>query len=90
MAGGGTGSGCSGYEAKPRWQTDRGCARRTATDVAAVADPDTGLAVYDKGWAVYGGTFASSPIIAATYALAGNRAAAPPLLVPIPVRVGAV
>jgi len=72
---GGTGSGCSGYDAKPRWQTDGGCARRTATDVAAVADPDTGVAVYDKGWAVYGGTSASSPIIAATYALAGNPAA---------------
>ena len=62
-------------EAKPRWQTDGGCATRTATDVAAVADPDTGVAVYDKGWAVYGGTSASSSIIAATYALAANPAA---------------
>ena len=76
---GGTGSGCSAYDAKPSWQTDRGCARRTATDVSAVADPDTGVAVYDSyqsgGWAVYGGTSASSPIIAATYALAGTPAA---------------
>ncbi len=50
-----------------------------ATDVSAVADPDTGVAVYDShksgGWAVYGGTSASSPIIAATYALAGVPAA---------------
>ncbi len=76
---GGTGSGCSAYDAKPSWQTDSGCARRTATDVSAVADPDTGVAVYDTyqsgGWAVYGGTSASSPIIAAVYALAGTPAA---------------
>ncbi len=72
---GGTGSGCSSYDAKPSWQTDTGCGRRTSTDVSAVADPDTGVAVYDRGWAVYGGTSASSPIIAATYALAGNPAA---------------
>ncbi len=75
---GATGSGCSRYDAKPSWQTDSGCGKRTATDVAAVADPDTGVAVYDSyqsgGWAVYGGTSASSPIIAATYALAGSPA----------------
>ncbi len=72
---GGTGSGCSSDEAKPSWQTDTGCRMRTATDVSAVADPDTGVAVYNGGWVVYGGTSASSPIIAATYALAGNPAA---------------
>ena len=43
----GAGSGCSKYEAKPAWQRDRGCARRTVADVAADADPATGLAVYD-------------------------------------------
>ncbi|GDY29061.1 S53 family peptidase [Gandjariella thermophila] len=43
----GTGSGCSAYEAKPSWQHDTGCARRTVADVAAVADPRTGLGVYD-------------------------------------------
>ncbi len=76
---GGTGSGCSAYDAKPSWQKDVGCSRRTATDVSAVADPDTGVAVYDTyqsgGWAVFGGTSASAPIIAATYALAGTPAA---------------
>jgi subtilase family serine protease len=41
------GSGCSSYAAKPSWQTDAGCARRTVADVSAVADPNTGLAVYD-------------------------------------------
>jgi hypothetical protein len=75
----GTGSGCSAYDAKPTWQTDTGCTKRTIADVSAVADPATGLAVYDSygasGWQVYGGTSASSPIIASVYALAGAPAA---------------
>src|SRR6266516_3667175 len=74
----GTGSGCSWYVNKPTWQQDQGCPRRTAVDVSAVADPATGDAVYNTyggtGWAVFGGTSASSPIIASTYALAGNAA----------------
>ncbi|WP_241777765.1 S53 family peptidase [Streptomyces sp. CT34] len=73
--GNGAGSGCSKYDAKPSWQKDTGCNKRTVADVAAVADPATGLAVYDsyqsKGWNVYGGTSASSPFIAGVYALAG-------------------
>ncbi|MFJ6663364.1 putative Ig domain-containing protein [Streptomyces sp. NPDC091383] len=72
----GTGSGCSAYDPKPSWQTDTGCAKRMESDVSAVADPATGVAVYDtyggSGWAVYGGTSASSPIIASVYALAGT------------------
>ncbi|MFL6138872.1 MAG: peptidase S8 [Frankiaceae bacterium] len=82
----GAGSGCSAYEVKQSWQTDSGCARRTVADVSAVADPNTGVAVYDSncsginklvgncfaGWGVVGGTSASAPIIAAVYALAGN------------------
>jgi hypothetical protein len=75
----GAGSGCSAYDTKPTWQTDTGCSRRTVADVSAVADPNTGLAVYDSygasGWQVYGGTSASSPIIASVYALAGTPAA---------------
>jgi subtilase family serine protease len=75
----GTGSGCAKYEAKPSWQTDKGCTRRTDNDVAAVADPFTGVAVYDTydefGWTEVGGTSASSPIIASVYALAGAPAA---------------
>ncbi|MFE9407925.1 peptidase S8 [Streptomyces sp. NPDC006704] len=71
----GAGSGCSAYETKPSWQKDTGCAKRAVADVAAVADPATGVAVYDSyqasGWNVYGGTSASSPIIAGVYALAG-------------------
>ncbi|MGH8917900.1 MAG: S53 family peptidase, partial [Actinomycetes bacterium] len=42
----GAGSGCSSYEAKPSWQADKGCAKRTVADVSAVADPNTGVAVY--------------------------------------------
>ncbi|MEU5534126.1 putative Ig domain-containing protein [Streptomyces sp. NPDC020362] len=72
----GTGSGCSAYDPKPSWQTDTGCSKRMEADVSAVADPATGVAVYDtyggSGWAVYGGTSASSPIVAGVYALAGT------------------
>ncbi|MER5730658.1 putative Ig domain-containing protein [Streptomyces sp. NPDC002138] len=77
--GNGAGSGCSAYTTKPSWQADSGCAKRTVADVSAVADPATGLAVYDSyqasGWNVYGGTSASAPIIASVYALAGTPAA---------------
>jgi subtilase family serine protease len=82
----GAGSGCSKYEAKPSWQTDAGCAKRTVADVSAVADPATGVAVYDSncsslnalggkcfsGWGTVGGTSAGAPIVAGVYALAGN------------------
>jgi subtilase family serine protease len=74
----GAGSGCSAFITKPSWQSDAGCARRTVADVAAVADPNTGVAVYDTfrlhpgGWLVFGGTSVAAPIIGAVYALAGN------------------
>jgi subtilase family serine protease len=75
----GAGSGCSAYITKPTWQLDTGCARRTVADVSAIADPNTGVAVYDsyayrgsKGWMVFGGTSVSAPIIAGVYVLAGN------------------
>jgi subtilase family serine protease len=81
--GDGTGSGCSAYEPQPSWQgsvTDPDCSNRTVADVAANADPATGVVIYDtyngfggfqSGW---GGTSEASPIIAATYALAGTPA----------------
>ena len=73
---GGAGSGCSAYEPKPSWQQDTGCTNRTEADVSAVADPNTGVYVYEGGsWYEVGGTSASSPIIAATFALAGGPAA---------------
>ena len=71
----GGGSGCSLYEPKPAWQHDPGCANRMTTDVSAVADPNTGVALYDSGaggWVVVGGTSVATPVIASTYALAGT------------------
>ncbi len=80
----GTGSGCSSLEPKPSWQrhdnvAPSGCLNRTENDVAAVANPTTGVTVYDTyqtggTWGVLGGTSAATPIITAVYALAGKPA----------------
>jgi subtilase family serine protease len=72
----GAGSGCSALEPKPAWQADTGCPARSVADVSAVADPNTGVAVYDsfdtyQPWNELGGTSVASPIIASVYALAG-------------------
>ncbi|MCW2524953.1 MAG: hypothetical protein JWO63_3288 [Frankiales bacterium] len=78
----GAGSGCSSYSSQPAMQAsaNTGCADRAVADVSAIADPNTGVAVYDSygnggGWAQYGGTSAAAPIIASTYALAGTPGA---------------
>jgi subtilase family serine protease len=77
----GAGSGCSTLNAALTGAAGAGtgCAKRAVADVSAVADPNTGVAVYDtttyqgrSGWFVVGGTSASAPIIAGVYALAGN------------------
>jgi subtilase family serine protease len=76
----GAGSGCSSLNAKPSWQTSATqCSGKANADVSAVADPNTGVAVYDStryqgrsGWQVYGGTSASSPIVASVYTMSGN------------------
>lgn len=82
----GSGSGCSAYDPQPSWQTSVSniasvCGNRAVADVSADANPNTGVAVYDSyayrgqsGWLVFGGTSVASPIIASTYALAGNAA----------------
>jgi hypothetical protein len=48
-------------------------------DVSADADPGTGVLIYDtydeSGWGIVGGTSVASPVIAATYALAGRPGA---------------
>jgi hypothetical protein len=68
---GGAGSGCSAAEPKPPWQPPvAGCAHRAEADVSAIADPNHGVAVFDGGWVLLGGTSVASPIIAATFALA--------------------
>jgi subtilase family serine protease len=77
----GAGSGCSSFFARPAGQASAGtgCSRHAIGDVSAVADPATGVAVYDttplngqSGWFTVGGTSVSSPIIASVIALAGN------------------
>jgi subtilase family serine protease len=60
----GAGAGCSAYESKPTWQHDAGCGNRTVADVSAVADPSTGVAIYDT----YGGT-AGNPTLCALVGL---------------------
>jgi hypothetical protein len=73
----GSGSGCSPYEAKPSWQTDTGCSTRTLNDTAAVADPNTPVALYDTssgGWVATGGNGVAAAIVASAYALAGTPA----------------
>ncbi len=79
----GTGGGCSAFEPKPSWQRAdasylSGCLNRTEVDVSADADPNTGALVYDSyqqyppGFEEVGGTSEATPIITATYALAGT------------------
>jgi hypothetical protein len=80
------GGGCSRkFNAQP-WQSNVlawssvGCGeRRAVADVSAVADPYTGVAVYDsqpgqegETWRALGGTSLSSPLIASVFALAGG------------------
>jgi hypothetical protein len=76
----GAGSGCSATYAKPTWQTDGLCARRTVADVSAIADPNTGVAVYGpvtarrSGWMVFGGTSVAAPLVAGVYGANGGSA----------------
>jgi hypothetical protein len=96
---GGSGGGCSENFPAQAWQREVGdwssvgCgtgseSKRAANDVAADADPYTGVAVYDSvpylapgewprngsapGWTPIGGTSVASPIIASMFALAGG------------------
>jgi subtilase family serine protease len=74
----GAGSGCSTVFAKPSWQTDPGCANRTVADISAIADPNTGVAVFGpasrraSGFLVFGGTSVAAPLIGAVYAVNGG------------------
>ncbi|HTX60136.1 MAG TPA: peptidase S8 [Verrucomicrobiae bacterium] len=76
---GASGSGCSSKVTKPSWQTDKGCTKRSQSDVSFDADPENGVAVYDStsyegysGWLEFGGTSVASPALSAVFALAGN------------------
>lgn len=77
----GAGHGCSKYVSAGKWQRAMGvpCGnKRSAVDVAAVADPNTGVSFFsleNGGWGVAGGTSVGTPIVAAAYALANNAPA---------------
>jgi hypothetical protein len=82
------GGGCSTQFAAPSWQREVpdwasvGCgtsgeAKRAVADVAADADPYSGVLVYDseestENFLVIGGTSVASPIVASVFALAGG------------------
>jgi subtilase family serine protease len=75
------GSGCSSVYPKPSWQAFiTQCPNRMEADISAVADPNTGVAVYgpyrfnNTGWLVFGGTSVSAPLIAGLYAATGDPA----------------
>ena len=76
----GAGSSCSKLNAKPGFQSvvpSAACTKRAASDVSAVADPNTGLAVFNQGsggWIVVGGTSAASPFVAGVFARYGIAA----------------
>ncbi len=78
VKGRGTGSGCSLYEPKPKWQNGKACSKRMETDVAAVADwnnsPVSIYDIYAGGWSVNGGTSASSPFVAGVWGLSSSFA----------------
>jgi len=72
----GGGSGCSTVHPEPTWQTpghanmaNNLCTKRVEADVSAVADPQTGVAVYGpanrrtSAWLVFGGTSVAAPLI---------------------------
>jgi kumamolisin len=74
-----TGGGISKYESIPKYQSAVSAfvgKMRGAADVSAVANPSTGVAVYDtsgeKGWLVVGGTSLSSPLVAGMTNAAGS------------------
>jgi subtilase family serine protease len=74
----GAGSGCSTTYAKPTWQKDTGCSKRTVADVSAIADPNTGVAVFApssasaSAWLVFGGTSVAAPLVGGIFANNGG------------------
>jgi subtilase family serine protease len=72
------GSGCSAVFGKPAWQHDPLCTMRMEVDVSAIADPNTGVAVYapytntTSAWLIFGGTSVGAPLIAGLYGVNGG------------------
>lgn len=80
----GTGGGLSAYFTRPAYQNAVQAivgTKRGGPDIAAVADPNTGCAVYaptnqtSSAWMVFGGTSLSCPIIAGIYNQSGQTSA---------------
>ena len=72
------GGGTSIYVPAPGYQSSIGLAMRGVPDVAAVANPATGVWVYDRnagGWIIVGGTSVASPVVAAIMNNAGHFSA---------------
>jgi subtilase family serine protease len=77
----GSGGGLSKLEARPAYQSAFSKhTRRGLPDVAMVADPNTGVVVFDsfgmqgeKGFFILGGTSASAPLFAAVLAVANQQ-----------------
>ncbi|MGK3207197.1 S53 family peptidase [Amycolatopsis sp. MEPSY49] len=66
------GSGCSAYIAKPSWQKDTHCGKRTVADVAAAAE-DIAIHYADAGgWLPVNGTSASAPFVAGLIGRSGR------------------
>jgi subtilase family serine protease len=77
----GAGSGCSAYVPKPAWQPSTTCAKRGTADIAADADPASGISTYDTygtgkdtdtGWLVAGGTSLAAPLITGMLVRSGH------------------
>ncbi len=85
----GAGGGISKYEAIPSYQKSIASyvgTKRGAADVCAIADPNTGVAVYDSttvsgrsGWMVVGGTSLACPVTAAITNVSGSFLGSSPL-----------
>ncbi len=77
----GAGSACSAFIPTQPWSpSDADCGMRAAADVSAIADPQTGVAVYNAKqgkWTVVGGTSAAAPITAAVFTGAGHAGGGP-------------
>ena len=73
---GGTGGGCSAFEGEPPFQSGFSTCgtQRGAPDIAAIADPYTGVLIYlgtnagGPGFFVFGGTSLATPVMAAIVA----------------------
>ena len=72
----GSGGGTSAFESRPSYQNGfNSHSQRGIPDVAMVADPNTGVSVYDKqvgGFIVVGGTSVAAPLWAGVLALANS------------------